>query len=105
MEDRSCVRYPCRIAFGAAELRPGEFAHPAPQGERPEQGFVIYVHPVFMTRLDEVPLLVFYQLVLVNYGDFATADVAETFGAAALGLAQPEYYRAVCELADLVPAS
>ena len=37
-------------------------------GERPEDGFTLYVHPLFMTDLARVPLLVLYQLVVVNYG-------------------------------------
>lgn len=102
LEDRSCVRYPCQIAFDAPELQPGEFAHPAPMGSKPEDGFTVFVHPIFITQLDQVPLLVLYQLVLVNYGAFASAEDAETFGAAALGLSKDEYYGLVCELADQV---
>ncbi len=102
LEDRSCVRYPCRIVFDAAQLQPGEFAHPVPDGARPEDGFTMFVHPLFMTQLEEVPLLVLYQLVLVNYGAFASPDEAETFGAAALGLSQDSYYARLCALADQV---
>lgn len=100
LEDRACVRYPCRIAFDAAALDPGEFAHPVPLGERPEDGFTMYVHPVYMTDLARVPLLVLYQLVLVNYGEFASPDDAETFGAAAAGLTRDDYYAGLCEMAD-----
>jgi hypothetical protein len=53
-----------------------------------------------MMQLEQVPLLVLYQLVLVNYGAFASSDDAETFGAAALGLARDEYYGTLCRLAD-----
>lgn len=102
LEDRACVRYPCRIAFDQSALQPGEFAHPVPNGERPEEGFTMHVHPVFMTDLDHVPVLVLYQLVLVNYGAFASAEDAEIFGAAALGMGRDDYYNAVCELADKV---
>jgi hypothetical protein len=83
-------------------LNPGEFAHPAANGERPEEGFTMFVHPVFLTQLQQVPCLVLYQLVLVNYGEFASADDAETFGAAVLGLSQHEYYDTLCELAGQV---
>jgi hypothetical protein len=100
LADRSCVRYPCEIVFDAAPLNPGEFAHPVAKGKRPEDGFTMYVHPIFMTQLQQVPCLVLYQLVLVNYGEFASADDAETFGAAVLGLSQHEYYDTLCELAD-----
>src|SRR4051812_15131189 len=102
LEDRACVRYPCQVAFDAAPLGPGEFAHPVPKSENPEDGFSMCVHPCFMTQLRYVPYLVLYQLVLVNYGQFASADDAETFGASALGLAKDEYYQTLCELADLL---
>src|SRR5262245_36682137 len=86
LQDRTCVRYPCEILFDAAGLRPGEFAHPVPKGERPEAGYTMFVHPLLLLQLERVPLLVLYQLVLVNYGDFASTDDAESFGANALGL-------------------
>jgi len=100
LEDRSCVRYPCEIVFDAASLQDGELAHAAARGERPEEGFTIFVHPYFSTQLPRVPYLVLYQLVLVNYGQFASADDAEVFGASALGLAKDDYYQAICEMAD-----
>ena len=100
LEDRACVRYPCEIVFDAGPLEPGEFAHPVAKGERPEDGFTMYVHPFFLTQLPQVPYLVLYQLVVVNYGEFASADDAETFGAAALGISRDEYYQALCEMAD-----
>jgi len=100
LEDRAFVRYPCEIAFDSGPLNPGEFAHPVARGERPEDGFTMYVHPFFLTQLQKVPYLVLYQLVLVNYGEFASPDDAETFGAAALGLSRDEYYRILCELSD-----
>ena len=100
LQDRACVRYPCEIVFDAAALGAGEFAHPVPTGERPEDGFTMYVHPVFMTDLARVPLLVLYQLVLVNYGEFASSDDAEVFGANVLGMSKEEYYAALCEMAD-----
>ena len=84
----------------AAPLEPMEFAHPVAKGESPSDGFTMYVHPYYLTRLDRIAHLVFYQLVLVNYGEFATDDDAETFGAHALGLSREAYYSALCELAD-----
>ena len=98
--DRTLVRYPCEISFSAEDLREGEFAYPHQIGDKPEDGFIIRVHPIFLTQLKLVPYLVLYQLVAVNYGDFATADDAETFGAEALGLDKEEYYEAICQLAD-----
>ncbi len=100
LADRTCVRYPCEIVFEAGPLKGDEFAHPMPKGERPEDGFTMFVHPLFMTQLSQVPWLVLYQLVLVNYGDFASPNDAETFGATVLGLSKDEYYRALCDLVD-----
>ena len=100
LEDRTCARYPCEIVFDAAPLQPGEFAHPVARGNHPADGFTMYVHPYFMMQLERVPPLVLYQLVLVNYGVFASADDAEAFGAAALGLSKDQYYQTLCGLAD-----
>lgn len=100
LEDRAYVRYPCEIVFDAEQLQPGEFAHPVPKGESPEAGFTMCVHPFFETQLDHVPALVLYQLVALNYGEFASSDDAETFGAAALGMTRDEYYDLLCDCAD-----
>jgi hypothetical protein len=102
LEDRACVRYPCRVLFEFGELQSGEFAHPVPIGDLPEEGYLIHVHPCFMSRLEQVPFLVLYQLVLVNYGPFASAADAEAFGAAALGIAIDDYYQLLCQMADEV---
>jgi hypothetical protein len=102
LQDRAYVRYPCEIAFDAAPLQPGEFAHPVARGARPEDGFTVFVHPFFLPRLSSVPCLVLYQIVLVNYGEFASPDDAETFGAGVLGLTKDEYYARLCELADQI---
>jgi hypothetical protein len=102
LEDRTFVRYPCEIVFDAAPLEAGEFAHPVPKGDRPEDGFTMVVHPFFMAQLPHVPCLVLYQLVLVNYGEFASPDDAEVFGASALGLTRDEYYGVLCAMADQI---
>lgn len=100
LKARECVHYPCEIAFDAPALYPGEFAQPAAKGPRPEGGFTIFVHPMFLTEPSRVPYLVLNQLVVVNYGAFGSADDEETFGACALGLSKDEYYKALCEMAD-----
>ena len=100
LKDRTCVRYPTEIVFDAEPLLPGELAHPVARGEHPEDGFTMYVHPCLATQLRRVVYAVCYQLVVVNYGGFASADDAETFGASALGLSKDAYYQALCEMAD-----
>jgi len=98
LEDRDFAPFPCEIRFDADPLLPGEFGHPVPKGPSKDQGFIIYLHPFYETRLACVPYLVLHQLVLINYGDLATADDAETFGSLALGLFKDDYYRVLCEL-------
>jgi len=100
LQDRALVRYPCEIVFDSTPLQADEVAHPVPKGAKPEDGFAIHVQPIFMTQLQRVPWLVLYQLVLVNYGEFASPDDAEAFGAAALGITRDEYYQGICKLAD-----
>lgn len=102
LSDRRYVRYPCELRFEAEPLLPGEFAHPVRRGERPEDGFVLYLHPHYASQLPLVPYLVLHQLVLINFGDSATADDAETFGALALGLSKENYYQALCELSNQI---
>jgi hypothetical protein len=104
LEDRAFARYPCEIVFEAEGLLPGEFAHPEPRGSRPEDGFRMCVHPLFLGQLERVPWLVLYQLAAVNYGEFASAEDAESFGAAALGLAKEDYYQGLCQMADQLAA-
>jgi hypothetical protein len=102
LEDRASVRYPCAVVFDSAPLQKGECAYPKPKGGKPEEGFVIHIHPVFMTQLDRVAHWVLYQLVVVNYGSFASSEDAEIFGAAALGISREQYYQGLCEMADLL---
>ncbi len=102
LNDRALVRYPCEVRFDAEPLLPGEFAHPVAKGKDPKEGFIIYVHPVYANQLPRVPLLVLYQLALVNYGESATAEDAETFGSVALGMSREDYYDALCQLSSQV---
>jgi len=102
LADRSCVPYPCEIRFDAEPLLPGEFAHTAPKGLKPEEGFTIYVHPSYAGQLALVPYLVLHQLVAVRYGDATTPEDAETFGSCALGLSKEAYYQALCELSGQI---
>lgn len=100
LEDRAYVRYPVQIAFDAGALLPGEFAHAAQNGELPEEGFTLSIHPSFDAESMSAIAATLYHLVAVNYGEFASHDEAETFGAAALGLTRDEYYDTLCAMSD-----
>lgn len=101
--DRKFVRHPVRLEFNATALSSGEFAHPEPiSQDDPSAGFVMHIHPAFEDRDDVIPLMVAYQLVIINYGDIAGHEAAESFGAALCGMDIDPYYQTLCQLADSV---
>ncbi|MCK4872759.1 MAG: hypothetical protein KAS72_08555 [Phycisphaerales bacterium] len=105
LDDRDVVRYPVGVRFDADPLEPGEFAHAQPLGEHPRDGFCLFVHPYFENHREIWPLLVAYHIVAINYGEIATADEAELYGATLLGIDVDAYYQALCELADSIPTT
>lgn len=100
LSDRTLVRYPCEIVFDESGLVIGECAHAQSRTEDPKEGFTIYIHPSFASRPPDAVMLALYQLVVVNYGPFASADDAEAFGAAALNISRDDYYEQICRSAD-----
>ncbi|MCG7984143.1 MAG: hypothetical protein JAY90_15505 [Candidatus Thiodiazotropha lotti] len=100
LEDRKSVRYPVELRFVSEGIEPGMFARTEPVSENPEDGYTIMLHNSFENRHDDLPMLILYQLVLVNYGDLATANDAEIFGATMLGLDRDTYYKNVAALVD-----
>lgn len=102
LKDRSVVRYPLGVRFDAEPLQDGEFACLEALGEHPSHGFCLYVHPMFESDDELLPLLIAYYIPSVNYGDVASHVEAELFGATLLGLDVEEYYRILCWAADTV---
>lgn len=104
LADRRFVRHACKVEFSVDGLEPGEFAFAVARGGRPEDGFVMRVHPVFQHRLDDAAVLVLYQLAVVNYGELASDDGALAFCSASLGLDEDACYERIRGLAeDVVP--
>ena len=101
--DPEIVRFPTVVRFDSGALHPGEFAWPEPRGENPRDGFVLVVHRRFENRPADLPLLLAYHVVAINYLDIATHVEAELFGATLLGMEVDEYYERVCALADELP--
>lgn len=98
--DKECVRYPLDIVFDSVALENDEIAYPSAKGDLPEDGFTLYIHPYFSLDPTRIPAIALYQLVLINYGTFASPGDAEAFGAAALGIDIEAYYAQLCEIAD-----
>ena len=103
LNDRDFVRYPTTIEFNSKALAQGFFAWARPVSQRPSDGFTLIVHEYFKDKPDDLPALVFYHLVTVNYGSLASHQEAENFGAAALGMEREAYYRLICRLTDQLP--
>ncbi len=101
--DRDFVRHPTRLKFSRDNLEPGMFGHAERSGDKASDGYIIYVHEHFEDRPGDLAALVFYLLVTVNYGDFATYNEAEEFGSSAMGMGKEEYYNYICRLADSIP--
>lgn len=101
--DRDFVRYPTCIEFSNRPLEEGMFGYAERIGEKASDGYIIFIHPYFKNRPGDLPALVLYHLVTVNYGEFATYNEAEEFGSSAMGLSKEEYYQTICRLADSIP--
>ncbi len=104
LEDRDFVRYPTCLEFSSKPIGDGFFAVTEPVSDAdPSQGYIITIDGHFKDQLGDVPALALYQLVIVNYGDIATSEEAELFGATVLGMGKEEYYQLLCTLADQIP--
>ena len=99
-DDRKATRYPVRLQFVDEGIEPGMFARTEPLSDNLDDGYLISMHTGLEGREDILPPLILYQLVLVNYGDLATANDAELFGATLLGMERDDYYQLICTITD-----
>lgn len=105
LDDRTIVRFPVGVRFDAEGLEPGELAYPMPLGDRPTEGFCLFIHPALEEQTDLLPLVIAYYIAPINYGEIVTSEEAELFGATLLGLDISTYYQAMCEIADALPTT
>jgi hypothetical protein len=102
LEDREFVRFPTRLVFDSSKIGKGMLAVAEMVSQNSSDGYILFTREYFKTREADLPAVVFYHLVTVNYGDFATYNEAEEFGSAALGLDKEYYYQYLCRLADQI---
>lgn len=106
LDDRQLVPYRVHFVFSDENLQPGEFGFMlAMNGTDPREGFVLYMHPCFRDRTDEIGPLIAYQLVVAfavgPNGPLPVSRIeAERFGARLMGLDEAAFYQQVCDLAD-----
>ena len=105
LKDEEFVRYPVRLRFDSTKVEKGMFAVTESVSADASAGFIIYIHECFKKRLGDVPALVFYHVVAINYGEFATHNEAEEFGSSALGMGKEAYYQLLCYLTDQIPST
>lgn len=103
LRDEEFVRYPTRLIFDSGRVDAGLFGVVEKVGMDAAEGYVICLHECFQRRSGDVPALVLYLLVAVNYGDFASGNEAEEFASAALGMEKDYYYEYICRLVDGIP--
>ncbi len=103
LEDDEFVRYPTRIEFDSEKIEEGMFGVEERISADASDGYVIYIHEHFKQRQGDLPALVLYHIVTVNYGDFATYNEAEEFASAALAMDKDYYYNYICRLVDSIP--
>lgn len=103
LKDDEFVRYPTKIEFNSDKIEEGMFGFAERVSTDASDGYIIYIHKHFKKRLGDLPALVFYHIVTVNYGDFVTYNEAEEFASAALGMDKEYYYQYLCRLVDSLP--
>jgi hypothetical protein len=96
--DPQCLRYATRITFDRAGLEPHQFAQPELQGKE----CCLHVDPCLQDRPDLLYQAVAYMAAVINYGDAATAELAERYGALLTGLTQEQFYSKISEIADFI---
>ncbi len=103
LKDDEFVRYPTQIKFDSTKIESEMFGFAQRISTDINDGYIIYIHDFFENRQCDLPALVLYHLVCVNYGDFATHNEAEEFASSALGMEKEYYYQYVCRLTDSIP--
>ncbi len=100
LNDPEVTRWPTSIVFDSESLRAGEFGFATPVPGSPVGAWQITLHPRYSGDDSAVVMLAVYHMVSINYGEIATHEEAEEFGATLLGLSEEDYYTEVCALAD-----
>lgn len=104
LDDRRFLRHPVAVVFDHRQLAAGDLAVLIPRTGSPSDGFVLCVHPFFRNRLSDLPLVISFHAVLVNWPDETDHHDAEAFAAALLGLTPESVYQRLCVLADALDA-
>lgn len=103
IKDPDFVKFPAVIKFDNTKVDPGLFAVTEEDPDSKERAYIIYIHDFFKDRPEDLPMLVLYHIVTINYGDFAIAEDAELFAASVLAMDKEAYYEKLCAIVDQIP--
>ncbi|PIE02888.1 MAG: hypothetical protein CSA81_05140 [Acidobacteria bacterium] len=101
LSDREVARFPTELFF-TSQIEEGLFGICRKKSEDPRDGYQILLHSSLKDMGNKLAMFVFYLLVQVNYGDFASCQEAELFAASILDVQVDDYYRELCHLVDTV---
>lgn len=92
LQDRGCLFYHTKMVFDADPLNSDEFAFMHQVDQDKTKGFMLYMHPFFKERADDLPFLMAYHFGIVNFGYHIEAEHAEKFGAGLNRVSVDDYY-------------
>jgi hypothetical protein len=102
LADNLCLRYPTRIIYDRTGLEPHQVAQPFYRQSRDGIFCDLHVDPDLQKTPEINYLVVAYMAAVINYGDAATPELAELFGALLTGIDQETFYEKMCAVADSV---
>jgi hypothetical protein len=102
LEDNLCLRYPTRIIYDRTGLDPHQVAQPFYRQSRDGVFCDLHVDPELQKTPGSNYLVVAYMAAVINYGDAATPELAELYGALLTGIDQEMFYDKMCAVADSV---
>lgn len=103
LEDDTCLRYATTVLFSAEGMEPHQFAEPYFEEDDGKRVCRLHVHPRFAGYPHYLPYFVAYMAPVINYGQVATPEVCERYGAYVLGLDQEAFYTQLCDIMDNTP--
>ncbi len=99
LADRRFVRFPVTLQYDARSLEPGCGAAVRPFSDDAADGFLLNIHPALRQRFGALGLIVARHLVEISYGQVATIEDAEVFGATLMGMSVEAFRREFSQLA------
>jgi hypothetical protein len=102
LKDPGCLRYKTCIVFTREGLDPHQFAQPNISKEDAGCTCTLHIDPALQNQQEIIHFVIAYMASVINYGDAATPELAEIYGSILTGLPPGQFYKQICEIADLL---